>query len=63
MVVTFTLQVQALADNIESYSHKKEYPADNGYFPENAVLHPVLGESGTLLIVLFFDYTGRKLHD
>ena len=29
MVVTFTLQVQALADNIESYSRKKEYPADN----------------------------------
>lgn len=61
-VVAFALDAQALADDINGYSGEDEYAADNGGFPEDAVLHPVFGKGGLFLEILFLRYTGGYLH-
>ena len=49
--------------NVEpSYDAWQEYAADNGGFPEDAVLHPVFGKGGLFLEILFLRYTGGYLH-
>ena len=61
-VGAFALDAQALADDINGYSGEDEYGADNGGFPEDAVLHPVFGKGGLFLEIFFLRYAGRDLH-